>query len=761
MLGPYRLLSELLPGQEFIIDKFLFHQEKKGEQLLQCRLEQLGFRPKNRGICLYQNPGKGSLAFRINGSVIALRIEDAAMIQAVCLEEETTVCIMLAGNPNVGKSTVFNRLTGMHQHTGNWPGKTVELAEGCYQYKEEEKRIYRVVDLPGTYSLQTRSEEEAVTAEALKSGIADVVVAVCDASCLERSLRFALEVKALCSGEEDQVKCSKTSSIPLILCVNLCDEASRKGIEINFALLETLMDCKVIKTCAAHGDGVEELKQAIAEVIQTDLCDNRKISSRRLVQESAKPEEENLKCEKWEEGKPESEKRVEACEVGENRHTGRENVFSRQKEFSERAAFITEYVVQVRNEGYWHRDYRIDRFLTAPITGSICMLCMLFVLFWLTIIGANYPSEMLASFFVWMGNGMEWFLTEIHCPQMLSSLWLDGVWRVASWVVSVMLPPMAIFFPLFTILEDLGYLPRVAFHLDGCFKKCHACGKQALTMCMGLGCNAVGVTGCRIIDTERERLIAILTNSLIPCNGRFPALIAIITMFFAGGSAFAGGFIMCAVVLLSIFMTFLSTRILASVFNRKKQSTFILELPPYRKPQFTQILIRSLLDRTIFVLSRAILAAAPAGALIWLLANISIPASGAAAGSETLLSIITAALETPASFIGLDGAILFAFILGFPANEIVIPAALMCYLAESSLVEVPALEQLKILLLSHGWTIETALCMLIFTLFHWPCATTCMTIHKETHSFKWTAIAFLLPTICGCVLCGLVHVIFL
>ena len=279
-------------------------------------------------------------------------------------------------------------------------------------------------------------------------------------------------------------------------------------------------------------------------------------------------------------------------------------------------------------------------------------------------------------------------------------------------------------------------------------------------MCMGLGCNAVGVTGCRIIDTEKERLAAILTNSLIPCNGRFPALITLITMFFAGGSAFAGGLVMCMAVLLSVFMTFLVTALLSALLNRGKQSCFILELPPYRKPQFGQILIRSLLDRTMFVLGRAVMAAAPAGALIWLLANVRITGGSPGTDARTLLSVITGVLDTPAAFIGLDGSILLAFILGFPANEIVLPAILMCYLAQGSLVEIPALGQLKALLLANGWTMETALCVLVFTLFHWPCATTCMTIHKETGSRKWTAAAFLIPAACGCVLCGGIHLFF-
>lgn len=787
--GSCKLLSELEPGQTFRVMGFRQTIDGYGElgadahvdigigisagkkrdinidtdddtKLLLYRLEQLGFRAGNQGICLYENMGKGSLAYRIQGSVIALRVEDAALVVVVCEEKEDgepEICVMLTGNPNVGKSTVFNRLTGMRQHTGNWPGKTVELAEGSYQYGIKEKescgqryRDYRLIDLPGTYSLKARSEEEIVTTEALQSGKADVVVVVCDASCLERGLRFALEVQELC-GE----LCGELSGdLPVIICVNLCDEAEKKGIQIDFELLEQLTECKVVSASAARGKGLEQLKQAIAEA-SCRICEKKIL--------------------------------IKACEAEEDRGgiTAGENPARRidgedsakrtaGEDSAKRAAFIVEQTVQIKNQTYWHRDYGIDRFLTSPVTGSICMLGMLFVLFWLTMNGANYPSALLSTFFGWIGDVMEAGLTEISCPELLKSLWLDGVWRVSSWVVSVMLPPMAIFFPLFTILEDLGYLPRVAFHLDGCFKKCHACGKQALTMCMGLGCNAVGVTGCRIIDTKKERLLAILTNSLIPCNGRFPALIALITMFFAGGSAWAGGLLMCLAILLAVGMTFLVTRLLAAVLNKGKNSTFILELPPYRKPQFGQILIRSLVDRTLFVLSRAILAAAPAGLIIWLLANIQVAgvsdisqisavtdrSLAGHTGGISLLQLFTSWLEYPASFIGLDGAILFAFILGFPANEIVLPAVLMCYMARGSLVEVPALDQLRLILIDNGWTVETALCMLLFTLFHWPCATTCMTIHKETGSWKWTAAAFLLPAICGCVLCGLVHMIF-
>ena len=500
----------------------------------------------------------------------------------------------------------------------------------------------------------------------------------------------------------------------MILCINLWDEARRKGIEINLKVLEQITGCRVVRTSAVERKGVDTLKQTVEDFFsEKEVC-----SPEKHEKENETDADESISC------------LIDA---------------------------IMNQAVVFHRRDYWVRDYRIDRFLTGPITGTLCFMAFLFSLFWLTIVGANYPSDLLAEVFNRIGAIFARSLSDLQVPSILSSLFLDGIWRVVSWVVSVMLPPMMIFFPLFTILEDLGYLPRIAFHLDGCFRKCHACGKQALTMCMGLGCNAVGVTGCRIIDTEKERKIAILTNSLMPCNGRYPALIAITVMFFAGGNAAVGGGILCVAIGLTFLVTFLVTFILSQMIRRNQKTTFILELPPYRKPQISQILFRSVLDRTFFVLGRAIMAAAPAGAVIWLLANLYVPEILPFTGSnvqQTWLQMITSLLDPAGRFLGLDGAILFAFILGFPANEIVLPSILMCYLSGNSLIDVPDYTELKMILLAHGWTIKTAVCMLLFTLFHWPCATTCLTIRKETGSNVQMLLAILIPTACGTLLCS-------
>ena len=381
------------------------------------------------------------------------------------------------------------------------------------------------------------------------------------------------------------------------------------------------------------------------------------------------------------------------------------------------------------------------------------MILLFGIIFWLTISGANYPSQLLSDGLFWIEARITEWRFAIQMPSWLHGMLVEGIYRVLAWVISVMLPPMAIFFPLFTLLEDLGYLPRIAFNLDKYFKKACACGKQALTMCMGFGCNAVGVTGCRIIDSPRERLIAILTNNFVPCNGRFPTLIAIITMFFAGSVAFpfqsiVSTLLLIAVILLGVFLTFGVSRLLSVTILKGIPSSFTLELPPYRKPQVGKVIIRSIFDRTLFVLGRAVSVAAPAGLIIWIMANVTI-------GDMTLLAHCSQFLDPFARLLGLDGVILLAFILGFPANEIVVPIIIMAYMASGNLVEFDNLLELKALLVSQGWTWVTAISTMLFSLIHWPCSTTCLTIHKETQSMKWTLLSFALPTAIGMVVCFL------
>ena len=419
-----------------------------------------------------------------------------------------------------------------------------------------------------------------------------------------------------------------------------------------------------------------------------------------------------------------------------------------------KAEEISREVVAVEDPGYNMRDRRIDRILTSRTFGIPIMIALLGVILWLTITGANYPSTLLANSLFWVEDQLTALFAAIGAPAWLHGLLVTGMYRTLSWVVSVMLPPMAIFFPLFTLLEDLGYLPRVAFNLDSFFKKACAHGKQALTMCMGFGCNAAGVVGCRIIDSPRERLIAIITNNFVPCNGRFPTLIAIITMFFAGmidepSRTVISALMLTGVILLAVVMTLLVSRILSKTILKGLPSSFALELPPYRKPQVGRILIRSLLDRTLFVLGRAIAVAAPAGLVIWGMANINI-------GELSLLSHCAGFLDPFARLIGMDGCIIMAFILGFPANEIVIPLVIMSYMATGSMMEFESLIQLRELLVTNGWTWLTAVCVMLFSLMHWPCSTTCLTIKKETQSWKWTIISILVPTAAGVAVCFIV-----
>lgn len=685
-------------------------------------------------------------------------------------ERPDDLVVALAGNPNVGKSTVFNALTGMRQHTGNWPGKTVGLAQGR---REHADRGYVLVDLPGAYSLMAHSAEEEVARDFLCFGGADAAVVVCDATCLERNLNLVLQTLELCPRT--------------VVCVNLMDEAAKKGIKIDLSALSARLGVPVVGTAAGRGEGLEELMDAVAELAArpvppipvrvrylapieravaaleplTGECLDGRIPGRwaalRLLDEDpalmaalARALGKDLRED------PALRAAVAAARTGlEEAGIGAEAVKDRIVScLVLQAEDLCNGVVTHAREDYARRDRGLDRLLTSRATGIPIMLALLTAVFWLTIVGANYPSQVLADLLFRGQDALTALFTYLRAPEWLHGMLVLGVYRVLAWVVSVMLPPMAIFFPIFTLLEDFGYLPRVAFVLDHAFQKARACGKQALTMCMGFGCNAVGVVGCRIIDSPRERLIAILTNNFVPCNGRFPFLISVITMFFVGvnahpGKAAVSALILLAVILLGVFMTFWVSRLLSGTLLKGVPSSFALELPPYRRPQIGKVITRSILDRTLFVLGRAVVVAAPAGLVIWLCANLQL-------GGVSLLTQCTGFLDPFARLLGMDGVILMAFLLGFPANEIVMPIIIMAYLSTGQLTELGDLAALHTLLTDNGWTWLTAVCTMLFSLMHWPCSTTCMTIAKETGSAKWTFLSFALPTAVGMVVCFLV-----
>ncbi|MEG2199255.1 MAG: ferrous iron transporter B [Anaerovorax sp.] len=606
------------------------------------------------------------------------------------------IIVALAGNPNVGKSTVFNNLTGMNQHTGNWPGKTVVGAKGSYTYKGD---TFVMVDLPGTYSLSPNSAEEEVASAYLQSGKADITVVIADATCLERNLTFILQVLQ--------------TTEPVVVCINLMDEAAKKKITIDLPRLSQLLSTPVVGITARSDKKLTEVKELIQSTLRTHLKPSTIVPP------------------------------FKAHLHGENTD---QLVYAASK--------IYEQCVGVKAKKPNQFDRKLDSILTSKTFGIPIMFLLLAGIFWLTIVGANYPSQALACFFGWLEEKLFYAANFINMPILLQSALISGIYKTLTWVIAVMLPPMAIFFPLFTLLEDFGYLPRVAFNLDNYFRKSCAHGKQSLTMCMGFGCNACAIIGCRIIDSPRERLIAILTNNFVPCNGRFPTLIAIITMFFVGTisglfQTLWACFILICVIFLGIFLTLLVSRLLSKTILKGLPSSFILELPPYRRPQFCSVIVRSIFDRTLFVLGRAILVAAPAGLLIWIMANTEIH-------HLSILAHCTQFLDPFAGLLGLDGVILMAFILGFPANEIVFPIMIMAYMSTSSLTDFSSLSQLQGLLLDNGWTSMTALCTMIMCLIHFPCATTCLTIKKETLSWKWTGLSVAIPTLIGFLICFLV-----
>ncbi len=694
--------------------------------------------------------------------------------------------IALAGNPNTGKSTVFNALTGLRQHTGNWPGKTVGRTEGTFRRGD---RRFKLIDLPGTYSLLSTSEDETIARNAILFGQPDCTVVVVDATVLERNLNLVLQVMEI----TDRV----------VLCVNLIDEASRRGLHIDTAGLKLRLGIPVVTTAARSKRGLEDLTATLAAVCEGSVH----VEPRPAPTPDALvgPVGELVKMIR--QADPDTpHARWIAYRLLEDDRTALEQLHPtspiRQPALLGRAAALRDQLdrpcadqlvealyahaediadrVVSRPGGVrpdWQR--KIDRIVTHPLGGLPLMLALLAVVFWLTIIGSNVPSSFLAGLLMAEGGLSGWCaeylgLTlpawaaysgyellhaaagALSTPAWLRGLLIDGVYLTLAWVVSVMLPPMAIFFPMFTLLEDLGYLPRVAFNLDWLFRRAGAHGKQALTMSMGFGCNAAGIIACRVIDSPRERLIAILTNNFMICNGRFPTVIAIGAVVLAGGvtsglMSVVAALTTVAVVLAGVLFTFLVSYALSRTVLRGAPSAFTLELPPYRRPAVGQVLYRSLIERTIFVLGRACVVAIPAGFAIWLVANVDI-------AGKPLADHLIAMLGPLGWAMGLDGAILLAYVIAIPANEIVLPTILMLYVRHHTMIEFEG-AKLGQILGAHDWTAMTAVCLLAFVLLHNPCGTTIYTMYRETKSWQWTALGTCLPVIMGIAICSAIAAI--
>ncbi len=645
--------------------------------------------------------------------------------------------VCLIGNPNVGKSSLFNILTHKNQHTGNWTGKTVENALGEFSYQDVH---WTIIDLPGTYSLIGESEEEKIASEFIFKKDYDIALVVADATNLERSLTLILEVIDVVPN--------------VIVALNLMDEAKKRNIVIDLKKLSKLLGVPVISTSMKDKSGIEELCDALNHFTQNKPI---KIEHSQKIKNYITWIQSKMNV-----SNGEALYYLRDHKISEDLELKEQKILQFYKHYISRIEIIESYhhyekkiiqkVLNRKNEQVKKEDEFLNHLLTHKKTSFLVISLLVFFLLFLTIYLSNLPSEWLFQFF----ESLEKPFMKIFqfLPNFLLEPLIYGGYRTLYWVVSVMLPPMMIFFPLFALLEDYGLLPRIAFDLDKPFSKCGSCGKQSLTMCMGLGCNAVGVTGARIMESKKMRILSILTNVFIPCNGRFPAMIAIISMFFIQDRSFLGSllasFILLCIIFGGILITFIITKILSFFILKEEKPMFILELPSFRKPKIFKTIKNAWKDKVLHVLKRAMVVSFPAGLLIYFLANYKI-------GEISIFESIVHFLNPFGLLVGLDGVILLAFLLGLPANEIVIPILLLGYSSSGLLMEYESLESLKMVLVQNHWTILTAINFLILSLCHFPCATTILTIKKETGSWFYTFLAFVIPTLTGLFFCFLIH----